>query len=131
MLLYHKGYASISYLISSKSNSLLRDLLFVYEMPRIHRKSKFLSLCVRCYRHLNVAERVYAIVYLSVCLDGWRSRIYCSFLRNHMSKGNEGNRSERQLAALAKQTLRTSVYILYTLLVNPCLEKRCVIYHAQ
>jgi iron-sulfur cluster repair protein YtfE (RIC family) len=31
-------------------------------------------------------------------------------LENHMSKGNKGNRPERQLAALAKQALRTSVY---------------------
>jgi hypothetical protein len=32
-------------------------------------------------------------------------------LENHMSKRNKGNRPERQLAALAKQALRTSVYI--------------------
>jgi hypothetical protein len=30
-----------------------------------------------------------------------------------MSKGNKGNRPERQLAALAKQALRTSVYPEY------------------
>jgi hypothetical protein len=31
-------------------------------------------------------------------------------LQNNMSKGNKGNWPERQLAALAKQALRTTVY---------------------
>jgi hypothetical protein len=39
-------------------------------------------------------------------------------LENHMPKGNKGNHSERQLAALAKQALRTSVYIQSTLKRN-------------
>jgi hypothetical protein len=33
-------------------------------------------------------------------------------LENHMSKGNKGNRPERQLAALAKQALMTFVLSL-------------------
>jgi hypothetical protein len=60
-------------------------------------------------------------------------------LQNHVSKGNKGNRPERQLAALAKQAIMTSVYTestlkrnlhreFYSLLINSCLEKRCVIY---
>jgi hypothetical protein len=44
---------------------------------------------------------------LSVCM----SRLYCSAWKTIISKGNKGNRPERQLAALAKQALRTSVYI--------------------
>ncbi len=47
-------------------------------------------------------------VCLSVCLSVMP---LLQHLENHMSKGNKGNRPERQLAALAKQALRTSVYI--------------------
>jgi hypothetical protein len=45
---------------------------------------------------------------LSVCLS---VTPLLQHLENHMSKGKKGNRPERQLAALAKQALRTSVYI--------------------
>jgi hypothetical protein len=53
-------------------------------------------------------------------MDGWRDgwmdgcmhvTPLLQHLENQMSKGNKGNRPERQLAALAKQALRTSVYI--------------------
>ncbi len=49
---------------------------------------------------------------LSVCLSVWMSVTpLLQHLRKHMSKRNKGNRPERQLAALAKQDPRTSVYI--------------------
>jgi hypothetical protein len=51
-------------------------------------------------------------------LMGWVCLSVCLYvtpllqhLENHMSKGKKGSRPERQLAALAKQALRTSVYI--------------------
>jgi hypothetical protein len=37
--------------------------------------------------------------------------LYCSTWKTIVSKENKGNRPERQLAALAKQALRTTVYI--------------------
>ncbi len=53
-----------------------------------------------------------SVVCLSVCLA---VRLYVTpllqNLQNYMCKGNKGNRPERQLAALAKQALRPSVYI--------------------
>jgi hypothetical protein len=43
-------------------------------------------------------------------MDGWmHATLLLQHLQNHMSKGNKGNRPERQLAALVKQALRTSV----------------------
>jgi hypothetical protein len=45
---------------------------------------------------------------LSVCLS---VTPLLRHLENDMSKGKKGNRPERQLAALVKQALRTSVYI--------------------
>jgi hypothetical protein len=48
-------------------------------------------------------------------MDGWISDDdVCPLLQhllNHMSKGNKGNRPERQLAVLGKKALRTSAYV--------------------
>jgi hypothetical protein len=62
--------------------------------------------------------------------------------QNYMSKGRKGNQQERKFTAVAKRVLRTSAYIQRTLkqhlhrdsyitALNPCLEKRCVIYYAR
>ncbi len=46
--------------------------------------------------------------------DGWMCVTpLLQRVQNHMSKGNKGNQVERELEAIAKQTLRTSLYTEY------------------
>jgi hypothetical protein len=45
------------------------------------------------------------------CLSVWMYVTPLQRVQNRTSKGNKGNRPERQLAALAKQALRTPGYI--------------------